>query len=73
MQPGIWYPYQEDLSSEERVQQLLKWLTSGDRPDFIAAYFSKLDFVGHEFGPESQEVPVVLIFRLMKSWKSWTG
>ena len=59
MQPDVWYPYNEDLTSEERVEQLLSWLTNesrSKRPDFIAAYFSKLDFVGHEYGPDSPQV-----------------
>lgn len=56
LQPDVWYPYDENLPSEVRVEQLLKWLNNEDRPDFIAAYFSKLDFVGHEFGPDSKEV-----------------
>ena len=56
MQPDVWFPYNEEMTSEKRVEQLVEWLTSRNRPEFIAAYFSKLDFIGHEFGPDSQEV-----------------
>lgn len=65
MQPDVWYPYNEDLTSEERVEQLISWLTAeSDRPDFVAAYFSKLDFVGHEYGPDSPQVSFPFIFGL---------
>lgn len=55
MQPDIWYPYEEGMPTEERVDKIIEW-AKGDEVDFIAAYFSKLDFVGHQYGPDSQEV-----------------
>ncbi|NIR47716.1 alkaline phosphatase family protein, partial [candidate division KSB1 bacterium] len=58
IQPTYWYPYDGDVPNEERVQQVLKWLdlSRDKRPAFIMTYFSILDDVGHEYGPNSSEV-----------------
>lgn len=60
IQPRDWLPYQHDLSSRERAERLLTWLTDirPDRPqaDFATLYFSDVDSEGHAHGPDSMQV-----------------
>jgi predicted AlkP superfamily pyrophosphatase or phosphodiesterase len=57
-QPRDWVPYEDDLPNEVRVQQVLDWLgrPEAERPSFITLYFSDVDSVGHDYGPDSAEV-----------------
>ena len=60
IQPRDWLPYQHDLSSRERAERLLTWLTDirPERPqaDFATLYFSDVDSEGHAHGPDSMQV-----------------
>jgi len=60
LQPRDWLPYRHDMSSMERVDHLLGWLTDirPDRPqaDFATLYFSEVDSEGHAHGPDSPAV-----------------
>jgi predicted AlkP superfamily pyrophosphatase or phosphodiesterase len=60
IQPRDWLPYQHDLSSRERAERLLTWLTDirPERPqaDFATLYFSEVDSEGHAHGPDSAQV-----------------
>lgn len=40
----------------DRVDQLIDWLSHEDPPNFLAVYFEEPDEVAHEFGPNSNEV-----------------
>lgn len=60
MRPRQWLPY-ENLSSSDRVQRLLQWLTPADRADFATLYVSEVDTAGHVFGPDSPEVAAAIM------------
>ncbi|MDX1626131.1 MAG: ectonucleotide pyrophosphatase/phosphodiesterase [Wenzhouxiangellaceae bacterium] len=52
--PTIWMPYAGDTPHDERVDQVLAWLDlpADRRPDFLTLYFSVVDSVGHDHGPD---------------------
>ena len=58
IQPRDWLVYNDRLSSSQRVEKLLNWLSrpDNDRADFATLYFSEVDHFGHEYGPDSEEV-----------------
>lgn len=58
LRPSHWRPYDDDLPNRDRVIEVLKWLRlpEADRPTFITLYFSDVDSVGHDEGPESTDV-----------------
>ncbi|HWL29536.1 MAG TPA: ectonucleotide pyrophosphatase/phosphodiesterase [Burkholderiaceae bacterium] len=60
--PDYYFPYDEGRPDEERVATVLSWLAlpQNERPRFISLYFSFMDHVGHEFGPDSFEVAAAL-------------
>ena len=53
--PTYHYHYSKYADYEQRVQQMLTWLSLPKvaRPTFIAGYFSLIDTVGHDEGPTS--------------------
>jgi predicted AlkP superfamily pyrophosphatase or phosphodiesterase len=57
IRPSFWKRYDENISNDQRVDMMLSWLDlpRGQRPTFIALYFSDTDDAGHEFGPVSNE------------------
>jgi predicted AlkP superfamily pyrophosphatase or phosphodiesterase len=57
IRPTFWKRYDENISNDQRVDMMLSWLDlpRGQRPTFIALYFSDTDDAGHEFGPVSKE------------------
>lgn len=58
VRPTWWRPYADDTPHRERIAQVLAWLDlpAGERPSFLALYFSHVDSVGHDFGPDSPEL-----------------
>lgn len=56
VRPHWWLPYDEDMTAEARVDQLLQWLSGDDQADFATLYFEAVDTAGHTFGPDSAEV-----------------
>ena len=58
LRPDDWLNYDDNMSSNKRVDQLLEWLNREDskRADFATLYFSEVDHAGHEFGPDALEV-----------------
>jgi predicted AlkP superfamily pyrophosphatase or phosphodiesterase len=56
--PTFWRPFDDDVSNEDRVKQVLGWLKlpEAERPSFSTLYFSETDHAGHDFGPESPEI-----------------
>jgi predicted AlkP superfamily pyrophosphatase or phosphodiesterase len=60
VRPAHWKPFNDDLSNRDRTNQVLTWLRlpEAERPSFLTLYFSEVDSVGHDFGPESTEVLV---------------
>ena len=55
--PSYWRMFDNDLSNEARVDQILEWLKVPDpgRPTFLTLYFSSVDSAAHDSGPESAE------------------
>jgi alkaline phosphatase D len=58
VRPSFWRRYDEAVSPEERVDQVLAWLAHPPerRPHLIAFYLSDTDDVGHGHGPASPEI-----------------
>lgn len=56
--PMHWRPFENKLPNDARVDQLVSWLRQPDpkRPTFLTLYFSTIDSVGHDHGPESPEL-----------------
>lgn len=55
--PTHWRPFDGKLPNADRVTQVLDWLRlpESDRPSFITLYFSDVDSVSHQYGPDSAE------------------
>lgn len=55
--PIDWRMYDENLSANQRVDQVLAWLDrpASTRPQFISLYFDQVDHAGHATGPDSPE------------------
>ncbi len=60
--PSYWLHYDEAMTSEARVAQVLSWvdMPADQRPGFITLYYSMVDHAGHDFGPDSPEVDAAL-------------
>ncbi|MGI2260898.1 alkaline phosphatase family protein [Shewanella sp. GXUN23E] len=56
--PNYYYHYAKYSDYQNRLDQMLQWLTlpAAERPRFIAGYFSLVDSMGHEHGPDSPQV-----------------
>lgn len=54
-QPTYWLTYDQGVSAEARVDQVLAWLDlpADRRPAFISLYFDETDTAGHHDGPDS--------------------
>ena len=55
--PSYFYHYSKYSDYQQRIDQIMSWLTlpEAQRPGFIAGYFSLVDSVGHNFGPDAAE------------------
>jgi predicted AlkP superfamily pyrophosphatase or phosphodiesterase len=60
--PSYYYPYNKSTPYQDRIDEIMRWLKlpENQRPRFITGYFSLVDSIGHEFGPDSQEVRVAV-------------
>lgn len=58
MTPDYYYHYSKHSDYQTRIDQMIEWLSlpEAQRPRFVAGYFSLVDSMGHDFGPDSQEV-----------------
>ena len=56
LRPTYWTPYDHERPNDDRVDQVLAWLQSPQRPSFLTLYFSDVDSAGHSFGPASVEL-----------------
>ncbi len=56
--PTYYYKYNGKISHADRVNQVIEWLQLPEhkRPHFITLYFSKIDDLGHRYGPNSNEI-----------------
>ncbi len=57
-QPKNWRAYNGRVPNAMRVDKVLSYLDlpQSERPTIISMYFSDTDDVGHEFGPDSEEI-----------------
>ncbi len=62
VRPGLWVPFEQSITPEDRVGVVLAWLTmpAAERPHFVTLYFDDVDTAGHEHGPSSPEVAAAL-------------
>ncbi|MCC5873738.1 MAG: alkaline phosphatase family protein [Gammaproteobacteria bacterium] len=53
-----WKQYDSSVPHQDRIDQILAWqdLPAAKRPDFMTLYFSRVDSLGHGFGPDAPEV-----------------
>lgn len=58
MHPTYWKAYDEKVSYDARVDQVLDWLSepAATRPRVVTLYFDHVDHEGHDHGPDSPEV-----------------
>ncbi|WDE10613.1 ectonucleotide pyrophosphatase/phosphodiesterase [Thalassomonas haliotis] len=56
--PSYYHAYKKSTPYQERIDGIVGWLKlpPGQRPGFITGYFSLVDDMGHDFGPDSQQV-----------------
>lgn len=50
----------DHMPVKERIDTVIKWLTTGDPPTFVAIYFLQPDTFGHEHGPDSPEIEAAI-------------
>ena len=57
-QPDWWFPYDDTLPWDTRVDAALDWLTrpEGERASFVALYFEEPNEAGHAHGPDAPEI-----------------
>jgi predicted AlkP superfamily pyrophosphatase or phosphodiesterase len=57
MTPDYFFHYSKYSDYQKRVDQIIAWLKlpMPQRPGFIASYFSLVDSIGHEYGPDAPE------------------
>lgn len=63
IQPTYWNRFDEKVTEETRVRQVLDWLAlpAEARPHLITLYFERLDTHGHRYGPASAELNASLV------------
>lgn len=56
--PTYWKPYDQSVSNDARVDQVLAWLDlpEDQRPRLVTLYFDEVDTAGHLGGPLSKDV-----------------
>ncbi len=55
VRPTHWREFDQDLSGEARVDQILAWLDGPRPPAFATLYFDIVDSAGHRHGPDAPE------------------
>lgn len=60
IKPTYWRAFDDGVANDDRVKQVLDWLKlpEDQRPSFNTLYFSEVDHVGHDQGPDSPRVLV---------------
>ncbi len=60
--PDYWRPFDDSVSADARVDQVLAWLDlpPATRPRFLTLYFDAVDHAGHKHGPDSPQVDAAL-------------
>lgn len=76
--PTYWRPFDDSVTADQRVDQVLKWLDlpPAKRPEFVTLYFDAVDHAGHRYGPDTPQVNAAIthvddaIARLVKQLKA---
>jgi predicted AlkP superfamily pyrophosphatase or phosphodiesterase len=60
--PNYWTAFDDDMPNVDRVNHALDLLAlpEGQRPSLVTVYLSEADHVGHDYGPDSPEMPEAL-------------
>lgn len=60
--PNYFKFYDKDIPYNERIQQIIQWLELPEkiRPHFITLYFELIDWIGHRYGPNSEQMDSAL-------------
>ncbi|CAM3828303.1 MULTISPECIES: alkaline phosphatase family protein [Pseudoalteromonas] len=55
MTPDYYYHYSKHSDYQHRIDQIIQWLAlpKAQRPRLVISYFSLVDSMGHEFGPDA--------------------
>ncbi|XP_076035464.1 venom phosphodiesterase-like isoform X2 [Oratosquilla oratoria] len=63
LHPTYYYNYSDHTPFEERVDQVLEWLSlpKEERPSWVSMYLNEPDHTGHDKGPDSLEVNEMLV------------
>jgi len=56
--PSYYKLYNASIPHNDRIEQIIDWLKlpEPERPQFLTLYFSLIDDVGHNYGPDSEEM-----------------
>jgi len=67
--PSSYYNFDSKVTHETRVNQALEWLAlpAKKRPHLITLYFSDMDDIGHDFGPNNDDKLKKTLFKLDKT------
>jgi len=62
VRPTYWTRFDQSLSGDARVDQVLAWMDQPEagRPDFATVYFDIVDTVGHREGPDAEATTAAL-------------
>src|SRR5690606_25705510 len=62
VRPTQWRPFDKEVGSDSRVDQVLAWLDAppGTRPAIVTLYFDVVDSAGHGHGPDSPQAHAAL-------------
>jgi competence protein ComGC len=59
--PKLWMPYQSDIKTFARINQILEWIDNKNQTaQLYMGYLSLLDDTAHQFGPDSKEADAAL-------------
>lgn len=62
MRPSFWKPFDQSITEQGRVDQVLQWLDlpADRRPGIVTLYFDRLDNAGHQYGPDYAAVDTAI-------------
>ena len=60
LRPHYYRPFDEAVTGDQRVDQLLAWLDATPRPDLGTLYFDAVDTAGHRNGPDAPETAAAM-------------
>ncbi|XP_055957013.1 ectonucleotide pyrophosphatase/phosphodiesterase family member 5 [Patella vulgata] len=61
VRPEIWYPYNESVPFEERIDTVMDWFAN-QGVHLATLYFHEPDHTGHLYGPDSQQIKDKVVY-----------